>query len=98
MRVASSTGPWPGQRVVVDARGEAQALEGGRHFLVEIAVQLGQARGQQLALGAKGDAAGELGLEGAVLDIAASPGDGAGTASFGIAVGHAGDPRCDPES
>ena len=34
-----------GQRVIVDARGEAQALEGGRHFLVEIAVQLGQARG-----------------------------------------------------
>ena len=73
--------PLARQRVVVDARGEAQAREGRRHLLVEIAAQLGQAVGQQLALGAEGDAARELGLEGAVLDVFAGAGDGAGAGS-----------------
>ena len=85
--------PLARQRVVVDAGREPHARERGRHLLVQVAVELGLAGGQQLALGLEADAAGQLGLEGTLVDIGAGTGDGTRARSIALAVGHAGRPE-----
>src|SRR5262249_44805982 len=73
--------------VLEDAHGETQALEGGSHFRVQIAVQLCKAGGQQLALGPIGNTARQVGFEAAAVKVSARAAHSPGAGFAGIRHG-----------